>query len=41
MISPVDMVQKIGEAAMSAKQAADTARDVTEALYDVVKNVTG
>jgi hypothetical protein len=34
------MVQKIGEAALSVKQAADTVKEVTEALYDVIKSVT-
>ena len=40
LISHVEMVQKIGEAALSVKQAADTVKDVTEALYDVIKSVT-
>ena len=40
LISHVEMVQKIGEAAMSVKQAADTVKDMTEALYDVMRNVT-
>ena len=40
LITHVEMVQKIGEAAMSVKQAADTVKDVTEALYDVIKSVT-
>ena len=40
LITHVEMVQKIGEAAVSVKQAADTVKDVTEALYDVIKSVT-
>ncbi|MBU7017615.1 MAG: hypothetical protein HXS44_08900 [Theionarchaea archaeon] len=40
LISHVEMVQKIGEAALSVKQAADTVKDMTEALYDVIKSVT-
>ncbi|MBU7045614.1 MAG: hypothetical protein HXS54_04185 [Theionarchaea archaeon] len=40
LISHVEMVQKIGEAAMSVKQAADTVKDMTEALYDVMRSVT-
>jgi DNA-binding transcriptional regulator YhcF (GntR family) len=40
LISHVEMVQKIGEAALSVKQAADTVKDMTEALYDVMRSVT-
>ncbi|MBU7047078.1 MAG: hypothetical protein HXS54_11650 [Theionarchaea archaeon] len=40
LISHVEMVQKIGEAALSVKQAADTVKDMTEALYDVMRNTT-
>ncbi len=34
------MIRKVGEAIPSVKQAADTIKDVTEALYDVVRSVT-
>ena len=40
LISHVEMVQKIGEAAMSVKQAADTVKDMTEALYNVIEGIT-
>ncbi|MBU7045913.1 MAG: winged helix-turn-helix transcriptional regulator [Theionarchaea archaeon] len=40
LISHVEMVQKIGEAALSVKQAADTVKDMTEALYDVMRKTT-
>ncbi|MBU7016296.1 MAG: winged helix-turn-helix transcriptional regulator [Theionarchaea archaeon] len=39
LISHVEMVQKIGEAALSVKQAADTVKDMTDALYNVIEGI--
>ncbi|MBU7017135.1 MAG: winged helix-turn-helix transcriptional regulator, partial [Theionarchaea archaeon] len=40
LISHVEMVQKIGEAAMSVKQAADTVSNITEVLSEAVNSIT-
>jgi DNA-binding transcriptional regulator YhcF (GntR family) len=40
LISHVEMVQKIGEAAISVKQAADTVSNITEVLSEAVNSIT-